>query len=98
MILKQRLLPCKYVWSCVKNNIEQPCTRVTCSVITVINMLIITIVIVSNYKLKALLSKNVLSVDLDVSIIQAFLVSDGNRFLTFKLKNNLNGLKEITLQ
>ena len=35
---------------------------------------------VSNYKLKDLLSKNVLSVDLDVSIIQAFLVSDGNRF------------------
>ena len=37
------------------------------------NMLIITIVIVSNYKLKALLSKNVLSIDLRVSIIQAFL-------------------------
>lgn len=36
-------------------------------VITVINMLVITIVIVFYYKLKALLSKNVLSVDLDVS-------------------------------
>ena len=80
MILKERLLPCKYVWSCVKNNIEQLCTRVTCSVITVIKMLVITIFIVSNHKLKALLSKNVLSVDLNVSIIQAFPVSDGNWF------------------
>ena len=80
MILKQRLPLCKYVQSCIKNNIEQLCTRVTCSVITVINLLIVTIIFVSNYKLKALLSKNVLSIDLDVSILQAFLVSDGNRF------------------
>lgn len=84
MILKRRLLPCKYVRSCtcIKNNMEQLCTRVTCSVVTVMNMLIITIVIVSNYKLKALLSKNVLNIDLRtrVNYPGISIISDGNRF------------------